>query len=138
MHNINDLSVLLHEKTYWNNMPTRSAVIPETPTFAVTAIARQVKNMLFPHLYIKVRDFANSIRAKLGKTEDEFAGARGAIAIDERFLVERFRRNLQMMVDICRAQGITPVLMTEISRLKEHPEEVVLANKRGNAATAKK
>ena len=38
-----------------------------------------------------------------------------------------FAANLQIIIDVCRAWGITPVLMTQANRITDHPDPVVAA-----------
>jgi hypothetical protein len=39
--------------------------------------------------------------------------------------VPEFTLNLQTFINICRARGITPVLMTMPSRLQDHPDPLI-------------
>jgi hypothetical protein len=67
------------------------------------------------------------IFAFAGKTKgDEFQGVRGQkITIDQDLLVREFSLNLQTFINICQARGITPVLMTQASRLTENPDPLI-------------
>ena len=57
---------------------------------------------------------------------DEFHGVRGKkITIDQDLLVREFSLNLQTFINICRAREITPVLMTQASRLTEYPDPLI-------------
>jgi hypothetical protein len=57
---------------------------------------------------------------------DEFQGVRGKkIIIDREFLVREFSLNLQTFINICRAREITPVLMTQASRLTDSPDPLI-------------
>ena len=57
---------------------------------------------------------------------DEFRGVRGQkITIDQDLLVREFSLNLQTFINICRARGITPVLMTQASRFTDHPDPLI-------------
>ncbi|MCG2773041.1 MAG: hypothetical protein L6277_13265, partial [Desulfobacterales bacterium] len=47
------------------------------------------------------------------------------ITIDQDLLVREFSLNLQTFINICRAREITPVLMTQASRLTESPDPLI-------------
>jgi lysophospholipase L1-like esterase len=119
MHNINDLSVLTYHLVYWNNNPYRSIILaernPPSRTTAVKNILRGFKNLTFPNLYKVWVDFA--ARFGLRSQVDEFKDIRGKkIPIDKTYLVHEFQGNLQTFINICRARGIVPVLMTQAER----------------------
>jgi len=117
MHNINDLVILLHEGSYWNNNPTRGPI----EMFGVYHALRTVKDILIPNLYEKLRALHRG-------TPDEFKRVRGRkIRVDEARFRSTFEANLQTFIDICRAHGILTVLMTQQNRFTEHPDSEVLA-----------
>ena len=125
MENINDLAILMYEKTYWNTNPSRSPIQERLPTFKTLGQdLRQdfylVRDLTFPNLSRELK----KIFAFAGKTKgDEFRGVRGQkITIDQNLLVREFSLNLQTFINICRARGIIPVLMTHASRFTDHPD----------------
>ena len=123
MHNINDFVTLLHHGSYWNNSPTRSVleIIGSYHAF------RAVKNLLIPNLFEKIR----SLRQK---PPDEFKQVRGKkTVIDPALMANQFEASLQIFIEVCRARGITPVLMTQQSRFKEVPDPEVEAETRIHA-----
>lgn len=127
MHNINDLMVLMHEGSYWNNNPTRSII----EVIGGYRVFRIFKNLLIPNLYEKMR----AIRFR---PPDEFARVRGRkIIIDEAWMLGQFEANLQTFLEICRAREITPVLLTQNSRFKEHPDPEVEASLLGPTDTVR-
>jgi lysophospholipase L1-like esterase len=128
MENINDLAILMYEKTYWNTNPSRSPIQERLPTFkTVGQELRQtfylVRDLIFPNLSREMK----KLLAFAGKTKgDEFHGVRGqTITIDQDLLVREFSLNLQTFINICRARGIIPVLMTQASRLTENPDPLI-------------
>lgn len=125
MHNINDLVILLHEGSYWNDNPTRGPI----EIIGVYHVVRTIKDLLIPNLYEKLRTLHHG-------TPDEFKRVRGRkIHVDEAWMRSRFEANLQIFIDICKAQGIVPVLMTQESRFTEQPDPEVLA-RTGRLATS--
>lgn len=117
MHNMNDLSILLYEGTYWNNNPTRThlVILDLRPSFR--GILKQIKDLFFPNLYSAL------YVALHPKTEpDEFGHIRGKrININKAYLTSEFKMNLQLFIDICKIRGISPVLMTQANRFKNDP-----------------
>ena len=125
MENINDLAILMYEKTYWNTNPSRSPIQERLPTFkTVGQDLRQtfylVRDLTIPNLSRELKKMFPFGRKAKG---DEFQGVRGQkITIDQDLLVREFSLNLQTFINICRARGIIPVLMTQASRFTDHPD----------------
>lgn len=128
MENINDLAILIYEKTYWNTNPSRSPIQERMPNFkTVGQDLRQtfylVRDLTFPNLARAVKSIFHSGRKGKG---DEFKDVRGKkITVDQDLLVREFTLNLQTFINICRARGITPVLMTQASRLTDNPDPLI-------------
>jgi lysophospholipase L1-like esterase len=128
MHNINDLAILMYDKTYWNNNPSRSPIIEKKPNFKTVGKDLEqtfhlVRDLTFPYLARTIKGFFQSFRRTNG---DEFKAVRGKkITIDQDMIVREFSLNLQTFINICRARGITPVLMTQASRLTDHPDPLI-------------
>ncbi len=128
MENINDLAILMYEKTYWNTNPSRSPIQERLPTFnTVGQDLRQTfylaRDLTFPYLTRELK----KIFAFAGKTKgDEFQGVRGRkVTIDQELVVREYSLNLQTFINLCRARSITPVLMTQASRLTDHPDPLI-------------
>ena len=120
MENINDLSTLLYEKTYWNKNNVRAPI--ETLVKA-KLVGKLLKEMLIPNLNEAWRNFTRTV---LPHEEDEFAQAhKQKLVLDRTGMAREFALNLQMFVNICRDRGITPVLMTQGNRITDHPDPVV-------------
>jgi len=128
MENINDLAILMYEKTYWNNHPSRSPLIEKPPNFKTVAKDLEqtfhlARDLTFPNLYRELKQLSPFGHPGKG---DEFHGVRGKkITIDQELLVREFSLNLQTFINICRAREITPVLMTQASRLTESPDPLI-------------
>jgi hypothetical protein len=122
MENINDLSTLLYEHTYWNKHNVRS---PLETLKKQQMLGKLLKEVLFPELNEAYRN----LKATLARQpQDEFAGARGQkLVVDQARLVHEFAMNLQTLICICQAHEITPVLMTQENRITDHPDPVVAA-----------
>jgi hypothetical protein len=121
MENINDLSTLLYEGTYWGH----SARGPIETVEKTKMVGKLLKEILFPNLNQAYRN----LRAKLANQRwDEFAEARGKkLSIDQAKFVHEFAMNLQTLVCTCKAHEIVPVLMTQANRIIDHPDKVVAA-----------
>jgi hypothetical protein len=128
MHNINDMAILMYEKTYWNHNPSRSPLIEKKPNFKTVGKDLEqtfhlVRDLTFPNLSREVKKILAFGPKSRG---DEFQDVRGKkITIDPEMLVREFSLNLQTFINLCRARGITPVLMTQPSRLTDHPDPLI-------------
>lgn len=128
MENINDLAILMYDRTYWNDHPSRSPLIEKPPTFKTVGKDLEqtfhlVRDLTFPNLSRELKRWSRLGRPEKG---DEFHGARGQkITLDQELLVREFSLNLQTFIHICRAREITPVLMTQASRLTESPDPLI-------------
>jgi hypothetical protein len=113
---------LLYEKTYWSQKTTRA---PLETLKRVKLVGKFLKEILIPQINFAYRNLMNSLFPRNG---DEFAGARGKkLVVDRAKLARQFAANLQIIVDVCRDWGITPVLMTQANRITDHPDPVVAA-----------
>jgi len=122
MENINDLSTLLYEGTYWNENTARS---PLETLRKTKLVGKLLKEMLFPELNQAYRGLRERLASK---PWDEFMGFRGKkLTFDKAKFVHEFAMNLQALICICQAHEITPVLMTQANRITEHPDPVVAA-----------
>lgn len=122
MENINEMSTLIYEGTYWHQ---NSARAPLETLHKVKLVGKLLKEILIPNLNKAYRDFKSAV---FPREEDEFAGFRGQKPkIDQAWLNLEFAMNLQTLIDICKARGITPVLMTQANRITTHPDPVVAA-----------
>jgi lysophospholipase L1-like esterase len=122
MENINDLSTLLYEQTYWNKNNVRA---PVETLVKKKLVGKLLKEMLIPNLNEAWRNFTRTV---LPHEEDEFARAhKQRLTLDKTGMAREFAMNLQMFIDICRDRGITPVLMTQGNRITAKPDPVVAA-----------
>lgn len=124
MHNVNDLSTLLLEGSYWNNSPTRSLVVRTKPT---KDFLLELKNIFIPNLYYEWKAISNFVRQWLDqKPVGEFDHVKGQKKINQTYLISEFKKNLKLFISICRIRGIAPVLMTQASRLKDNPDDLII------------
>jgi len=126
MHNINDVNMLLFAKTYWNNNPTRSALVVTDPRKdRLKRFFTTTGETLVPGLYYGLE----LDRLFRGRSKDEFEEERRTRDIDPSTVDKKaFEANLITFVNICRARQMMPVLMTEFSRMSESPDEVTKKN----------
>jgi lysophospholipase L1-like esterase len=122
MENINDLSTLLYEKTYWNEHTARSPLetLPKKKL-----VGKLLKEIFIPNLNYAYRNLKETLFRQEG---DEFAAARGKkLTIDQAKMRHDFAAGLQTLICTCKAWGIVPVLMTQGNRITDHPDPVVAA-----------
>lgn len=116
MHNINDLSLLLYESSYWNSNPYRSPIIVEDKS-----IKSFLKSIL-PNTY----EFLFRIKANFTGHVDEFSEKRGEQStIGKPEILEKFADNLETFIAISKARNIQPVLMTMANRFTENPDKII-------------
>ncbi len=132
-HNINDLTMLLLEGTYWSDNPSRSQIVAVKPT--IGGSLREIRDLLLPHLTREVDQLHKALKQKLRRQKsppaDEFARVRGrTIQYEEARLRQAFRANLQLFIAICRQHRLQPVLMTQAHRLKENPDPIIQSSLR--------
>jgi lysophospholipase L1-like esterase len=132
-HNINDLTTLLLEKTYWSANPSRSTIVALHPS--IGGSLKQLRDLLVPNLSLEIGRLSLELKQKFRSStkrltgEDEFAGVRDRkIEYDEAQLRQSFRHNLQLFIDLCRLHQIRPVLLTQANRLKNNPDPIIRAS----------
>ena len=117
MHNINDLNILLYEKTYWNNNPMRSLIVEQQPFNLQLMISS-----LFPRIYNVLSKVKHQIIQR-----DEFQHRRGKeITIDTEFILNEFSKSLELFINTARINNVRPILMTQPNRFLEKPDKEIL------------
>jgi len=120
MENINDLSTLLYEGTYWNKNKARSPIetLKKRPL-----VGKLLKEIFIPNLNYAYKTMKKTL---FKPKEDEFSSSRGKkLVVDQGKMVQDFAAGLQTIVCTCKAWGIVPVLMTQANRITAHPDPVV-------------
>jgi hypothetical protein len=129
LHNINDLVMLLYEKSYWSTA-TSKPVIFDINREITANYFKIIRDRWIPNLAAALHNFDHALRSrrKSGRhSEDEFAKVRGRnLVFDKQKMVEQFAMNLQSFIYLCQARNITPVLMTMSSRFKGQPDPNIL------------
>ncbi len=124
MHNINDLVVLLLERSYWNAHPRRSPVFT-VRNARMSDLVRAKLDAWIPHTMRTIAAFSSGGPAVRGR-EDEFAHKRGrSIPVDRDAMLREFEMNLNTFIALCRARRITPVLMTQAHRMTDDPDAFI-------------
>lgn len=125
MHNINDLVVLMLEKSYWNAHPRRSPVFAVRGRPRMRDVVRAQLNDRIPHTMQALGSLSSRGPAVRGGA-DEFALKRGTkITPNRKSMLHEFELNLRTFIELCRIRGITPVLMTQAHRLTDDPDEFI-------------
>jgi GDSL-like Lipase/Acylhydrolase family len=128
MHNINDLSILLHEKSYWSKNFSRSVIFNINDEI-VSNYFKIIRDRYIPNIAAALHNLDKSARLFFKsnhKVPDEFAQTRGCrVVVDKQVMLAQFEMNLQSFVYLCKARNIVPVLMTMSSRFKEKPDKIV-------------
>ena len=117
MHNVNDLSTLLHEGSYWNTNDYRSPIVYDDKSLKAFIKTK------FPNIF----ELLYRVKSKYSGPVDEFAHDRGKTkSINAERIYSLFEENLEMFVSISKAKNIQPVLMTQASRFTETPDQIIL------------
>jgi hypothetical protein len=131
MHNINDLIILLFEKSYWNNNLYKSPVIGIKPSIGKNLAQSLVimRDYFIPNISNALAGLSERSFAKTQPTE--FPAIKGAkIDLNIPQLLQEFRANVQIFIDICRHRQIVPILMTMASRFKDDPDPFIASSLR--------
>jgi hypothetical protein len=129
MENINDLIILLFEKSYWNNNPYKSPIVEIKPSIGKNLEQSLVilRDYFIPNLSMAFAGLYNRSFVKMQPTE--FPAIKGEkIEINTPRLLQIFRSNLQIFIDICRHRHIVPVLMTMANRFKDDPDPFIASS----------
>lgn len=131
MHNNNDVAIMLYEKGYWNNSPTRCLIF-DVNEYILTNFFKIERDKFIPNISRELRLAGGRIRTLLrpkgvDKSNDEFAKMRNTkVNYNTSEMVEQFEMNLQTFITICKIRKITPVLMTMASRFTENPDKAII------------
>jgi len=127
MHNVNDLNTLLGAGTYWHDKQDTSTIVVEEED--LIKILREFRDLTVKYTYDTLRTlFANIMSSfQMSKNDDGTLQRISTAPIDKAALVEDFKSNLQLFIDICRNYNIEPVLMTQQNRFGGKLDKVVKA-----------
>ena len=131
MHNNNDVAIMLYEKTYWNNSPTRCLIF-DINEYILNNFFKIIRDKFIPNFSRELRLAGARLRTLLrtrgiDKSNDEFAKMRNTkVNYNTLEMVEQFEMNLQTFITICKIRKITPVLMTMASRFTENPDKAII------------
>jgi lysophospholipase L1-like esterase len=95
MENINDLSTLMYEGTYWNKNKSRSHLV---------CFSKSKET-------IKGDEWSGSTEQRKILTAE-----------GQQRVITQFRENLQLFINIARAKHIEPILMTQFNKIEDNPE----------------
>jgi hypothetical protein len=129
LENINDLTILLYESSYWNRNSSRSVIFDINKEISANYF-KLIRDRYIPNLAMAMHNFDNSLRLlwkSNKKGRDEFANIRGKhVVYDKSAMIDQFEMNLQSFIYLCKARNIIPVIMTMPSRFKEKPDQIIL------------
>lgn len=122
MHNINDLNLLIHEKSYHNNNKYRSLIIDKKDITQQnnfgSIILKEIAKSFAPTTYKALNNLNNMIF-------DEFFDKRNKkITYNENIIANDFKKALLLFVNISKSQGIKPIIMTQFNRITGDRDEI--------------
>ena len=136
MHNNNDVAIMLYEKTYWNDSPTRRLIF-DINEYILNNSFKIIRDKFIPNVSRELRLAGARLRTLLrtrgiDKSNDEFAKMRKTkVNYNTSEMVEQFEMNLQTFITICKIRKIIPVLMTMASRFTENPDKAIIDRFKG-------
>jgi lysophospholipase L1-like esterase len=118
MHNINDVSTLLHAGTYWNKNKYRSPIInfkENILTYDVCLPKNKFVKNFIP--YISLVMFPTTFESECEEinNNDEWAENSESAHIDTVEFMSEFKKNITTFILICKIRNITPIIMTQAS-----------------------
>lgn len=130
MHAVNDLTHLSKTLSYWNSPNSRSLIVGKIDVdeknlaykSMLLNILREMKNILFPNIWIKIRPL---FQEYVESAQDEWLEYRGQTydyEVIDKALQEQFTASLKSFVRVSRSWGIEPILMTQPNRIKNNDE----------------
>jgi hypothetical protein len=131
MEAVNDLSYLAHFGSYESVGP-RAAIVTRQDIAAgrrenFTGGIRQLARATVPNLYAALSELRSRLGTGAAAQQDEFASARSksSPALDDDEIVAKYAANVVSFVEVARARGIRPVLMTQVNRLIDPPDPAI-------------
>lgn len=131
METVNDLSYLAHFGEYESVGPRAAIVthqdIPAGRRENLTNGLKSLARALLPNIYAALSELRSRYALGDASQRDEFAAtrSRSASALDDEEIVVRYTANIVSFVEIARARGIRPVLMTQVNRLVDPPDPAI-------------
>ena len=108
MHNINDLSTLFYEGSYWN------------------------KNKVISPIACDIKNHDNFVKQDQWSLSDDWRNRILKDVKEQDRIIEDFVQNLKIFINIAKAKNIIPVLMTQANRIENDPDFI---NERGQEAS---
>jgi hypothetical protein len=121
MHNLNDLTTLICDQSYWNKDTSSSPVTVIKPGIIAT-IANTLEicaDQTIPRLAWELKNVFGGLMGRSPQPLELRTCSTDRSSLDQTSLLRRFKMNLATFVNICQARQITPVLMTEPYRFKD-------------------
>jgi lysophospholipase L1-like esterase len=113
MHNINDLHILLTNKGYWGTNGTPVHIFVDNNSFKSALVNKA--GSIFPNMIARITNVQNRFRKE---TVEPVRKLPELTEDDKQLIFRQFEENLKLFISISRIKGITPVLMTQASRIK--------------------
>jgi hypothetical protein len=114
MHNVNDWALLSKTNSYFDS-PISKQIIRNTSSVGLYGILKDLKDLIIPNTWRAVRMYIRNPFNTL-KKKDEFEGYK-RFKYSPGEIIGLFRSSILAFVQTCKSWNITPVLMTQMSRL---------------------
>jgi len=114
MHNVNDLSQLVRTGSYWTKSVSRSIVQEHKVTWFI--ILKTIKDLFIPNLYQEYKLLFGAINV-VNRSNEWDNIEQNKYKIDSRLIENSFKSAIKTFIEICRAWGVSPILMTQMNRI---------------------
>jgi lysophospholipase L1-like esterase len=121
MHNINDVSTLVHTGTYWNDNRFRSPIVnygSNLLNYRVCLPDNKLVRNLIPYISLVLLPTVFKSECDDLVIVDEWSESDEPLFKDTAEFVQAFRKNINTFISICRINNIEPVLMTQPSNFE--------------------
>lgn len=135
MHNINDVTALILDRTYWSQRPSKGPIQPsyikEDQSLLYgfyLALSRMLPNIIkelnkYTNLESLLLDDSNEIKMR---AINLLGGNKLLVSRDE--IITAFEKNLRLFIAACKIYKVQLVLMTQANRFLDKPDDVVARN----------
>ena len=120
-HNVNDLIQLLQ----WGGYSYTEWGEPLDFYYMQTAGNVPIGGSVFARLQGTMKQWFPGIISRINSLKQTETGYTRVSDYNEEDILLKFENNLEMFIAVCEVNGITPVLMTQASRMNEQPDDLI-------------
>ena len=115
-HNVNDWSLLSKTGSYFVGPQSKNVIVEHSINRSVYELTRHAKNWLLPNSWHWLKTNIRNFRLSPVSTVDEF-NSFDEYQFESNQIMGFFRSSVESFIGVSRAWNVTPILMTQMSRL---------------------